>query len=293
MARKTLQSLADSHERSREGVSRILGLQDQLANLAASRASHVIKLGAKEPPFRCGVISCTHFGSLYEEIAITRAAYDWFHSEGVKTVFHCGDMTEGVQMRKGHEHEVHKHGADAQIDWTVDQYPYIKGITTHLISGNHDAAHMKNGGVDVCRRIGERREDINYIGADAARFVVKRAATDGDRDIKVDMLHPDGGAAYALSYKPQKIIEQIEGGSKPDLLLIGHFHKAFTLPAYRGISCVLAGCTQRQTSFMRRNGLAAHVGVHIIEIRVMDGQKIMSSTFREFFPQNLSTPIDA
>ena len=286
--KKTLDSLAASHEATRPGISQILGLQDQLSNLAASRAAHVIELPKKSPPFRCGVISCTHFGSLYEEVAITKAAYEWFSREGVQTVFHCGDMTEGVQMRKGHEHEVHKHGADAQIDWTVDKYPFIKGITTHLISGNHDAAHMKNGGVDVCRRIAERREDINYLGSDAATFIVKRA---GERDIKVDLLHPDGGTPYQISYKPQKIIEQIEAGSKPDLLFIGHFHKALTLPAYRGVSCVLAGCTQRQTGFMRRNGLAAHVGVHIIECRIMDGQKLINSMFREFYPSAIATEL--
>lgn len=279
--KKTLETLAKEHEATRPGISQILGLQDQLANLAASRAAHIIELPKKAPPFRCGVISCTHFGSLYEEIAITRAAYEWFDREGIETVFHCGDMTEGVQMRKGHEHEVHKHGADAQIDWCVDQYPHVAGITTHLISGNHDAAHMKNGGVDVCRRIAEKREDIHYLGSDAARFVVKRP---GERDIKIDLLHPDGGSSYAVSYKPQKIMEQIEAGSKPDLLFIGHFHKAFTLPAYRGMTAILAGCTQRQTGFMRRNGLAAHVGVHIVECRIMDGQKLVNSMFREFYP---------
>lgn len=289
MAKRTLESFASDHESSGKGVSRILGLQEQLNTLAATRASQRIEIGAKAPSFRFGVISCTHFGSLYEEIGITSAAYDWFQQEGIANVFHCGDMTEGVQMRKGQEHEIHKHGADAQIDWTCKQYPYRKGIKTHLISGNHDAAHMKNGGVDVCRRIAEKREDISYIGADAGRFVVSRT---GERDIIIDMLHPDGGASYALSYKPQKIIEQIESGSKPDILLIGHFHKAFTLPAYRGVTAVLAGCTQRQTGFMRRNGLAAHVGVHICEARILDGQKIVSSAFREFFPQTSHTTIE-
>jgi predicted phosphodiesterase len=286
---RTLEQFAAKHESSNLGISQILGLQEQLNQLAVTRAAHKIEIGDKGKPFRFGVISCTHFGSLYEEVGITSAAYDWFQQESVANVFHCGDMTEGVQMRKGHEHEVHKHGADAQIDWTCVQYPYRKGITTHLISGNHDAAHMKNGGVDVCRRIAEKREDINYIGNDAARFIVERA---GEKTIAIDMLHPDGGSSYALSYKPQKIIEQIESGSKPDVLLIGHFHKAFTLPAYRGVSCILAACTQRQTGFMRRNGLAAHVGVHICEMRILDGQKVLSSTFREFFPQAQHRTID-
>lgn len=278
---KKLAQFAAEQEATPAGASRILGLQEQLHEIAQTRASREIRLAPKAPPFRCGLISCTHFGSVFEEVAITKAAYDWFVSEGISTVFHCGDLSEGVKMRKGHEHEVHKHGADAQRDWIVEQYPYRKGVTTHLISGNHDAAHMKNGGMDVCRGVAERREDIDYLGMDSARFVVKRP---GERDINIDLLHPDGGVSYALSYKPQRIIEQLEAGDKPDILFVGHFHKAFTLPAYRGVACVLAGCTQRQTGFMRRNGLAAHVGVHIIEARVLDGEFVISSMWRSFYP---------
>jgi len=127
------------------------------------------------------------------------------------------------------------------------------------------------------------REDIEYLGMDTARFVVKRPK---ERDIAIDMMHPDGGVSYALSYKPQKIIESLESGTKPDVLLVGHFHKAFTLPAYRGVCCILAGCTQRQTAFMARNGLAAHVGAHIVEVRNMDRQVIISSCWRGFYPEH-------
>jgi predicted phosphodiesterase len=279
---KTLDEFAQGH------AGQILSLRDQLEVLANERALQRISLPKKAPPFKFGVLSCTHFGSIYEEIAMTKAIYEWFGQEGIKTVYHCGDMTEGAQMRKGHEHEVHKHGADAQIDWAVEHYPYIKGITTHLISGNHDAAHMNNGGTDVCARIGERREDINYLGSDAARWIVERK---GGKDIRIDMLHPGGGSSYALSYKPQKIIEQIESGQKPDVLLIGHFHKAMTLPAYRGVAAVMAGCTQRQSQFMMRNGLAAHTGAHIIECRVLEDQVLFSSCWRGFNPPKADIPI--
>jgi predicted phosphodiesterase len=273
---KSFDQFLDQHE----DKSVVLSMHRQIARVARERAEVRIEIGPKSPPWRCGVLSCTHFGSLYEEIGITNAVYDWFAQEGVLTALHCGDMTEGSHMRKGHEYSIHKHGYDEQVKWTVEQYPYRKGIRTHLISGNHDASHMKNGGADVCEGIATRREDITYLGPDMARIVIDRP---GERNIAVDMLHPDGGVSYALSYKPQKIIESIEAGNKPDLLLVGHFHKAFTLPAYRGVACVLAGCTQRQTDFMARNGLAAHVGAHIIEMRVLDGQVVVSSTWRGFY----------
>ena len=282
---KSIEDLAQT-----KGVAgQILSLREQLETLASARATQRVEIGKKEPPFRFGTLSCTHFGSIYEEVGITKAIYDWFDQEGIKTVYHCGDMTEGVQMRKGHEHEVHKHGADSQLDWVVKHYPYVKGITTHLISGNHDEAHMKNGGTDVCYRIGERREDINYLGADVARWVVSRRGA--QQDIRIDMLHPGGGSSYALSYRIQKIIESLESDNKPDCLLVGHFHKAFTLPAYRGVAAVLAGCTQRQTGFMARLGLQAHVGAHIVECSVLDGQIVFSSTWRGFTPCKQEVPV--
>lgn len=271
--------IIESYESSPEGISQILALKEQLTSMAERRATRIIPLGSKEPPFRAGVISCTHYGSFYEETAVTKTLYDWFESEGIRVVFHCGDVTEGCQMRKGQEHGIHKHGYDAQLKWTADNYPYKPSIKTYMIGGNHDASHVKNGGADICKGLAERREDISYLGPARGRFVIERP---GEKEIKIDLLHPDGGSSYALSYKPQKIIEALESGTKPDVMLVGHFHKAFCLPYYRGMAALLAGCTQRQTDFMARNGLAAHIGGHIIETKNIDGQFIFSSCWRGF-----------
>ena len=142
---------------------------------------------------------------------------------------------------------------------------------------------MKNGGTDVCWHVAQQREDVVYLGHDYARFLVTRP---GERNVKVDLIHPDGGSAYAASYKPQKMIEAMDAGSKPDVLLIGHFHKAFTMPCYRGVAAISTGCTQRQSGFMRRNGLAAHVGCHIIEVRNLDGSVFLKSAWRGFYPKD-------
>ena len=38
---------------------------------------------------------------------------------------------------------------------------------------------------------------------------------------------------------------------------------------------MLAGCFQRQTKFMRKNGLAAHIGGWIIELHVNDEGRVV------------------
>jgi hypothetical protein len=72
-------------------------------------------------------------------------------------------------------------------------------------------------------------------------------------------MHPGGGSAYALSYAPQKIVEGFDGGAKPAVLLIGHYHKA-SYQMTRNVHVVQTGCFQDQSLFMRQKKLAAHVG---------------------------------
>lgn len=56
-----------------------------------------------------------------------------------------------------------------------------------------------------------------------------------------------------------------QGGEKPHILLIGHFHKlGFFYP--RGVWCLLAGCTQDQTVFMRKKHIDAHLGFSILTV---------------------------
>ena len=101
--------------------------------------------------------------------------------------------------------------------------------------------------------------------------------------LRVALLHPDGGTAYALSYKSQKIIEAWEGGSKPHIIGIGHFHKAEFMPRYRNVKAIQAGCFQNQTPYMARKALAAHVGGWIVEIVLGELYNVVRTEFVEFF----------
>ena len=71
--------------------------------------------------------------------------------------------------------------------------------------------------------------------------------------------------AYAISYKPQKILESYEGGEKPDVTLIGHYHK-LDAGMIRNDWYAQVGCQQDQTPFMRQRSLEAHVGGILLEM---------------------------
>jgi hypothetical protein len=79
-------------------------------------------------------------------------------------------------------------------------------------------------------------------------------------------MHAGGGSAYATSYAPQKIIESYQGGEKPSVLFIGHFHK-LSYNIIRNVHVIQMGTTMDQSVFMRKKRIDAHVGGGIIHLQ--------------------------
>lgn len=98
----------------------------------------------------------------------------------------------------------------------------------------------------------------------------------------LELNHPGDGAAYALSYTIQKLIDSITGGDKPNILINGHHHKAMYL-FYRNIHAFEAGTTENQTPWMKGKKLAAHIGGWIIAVHV-DKDGTITRCNSEFIP---------
>lgn len=121
-------------------------------------------------------------------------------------------------------------------------------------------ATMKDG---FCSKHG--RKDLIYLGYEEADIELRTSKLpEKTRGPIVRLLHPGGGTAYALSYKTQKLAESLQGGEKPDIQLVGHFHK-YDANFHREVFNLTTGCLQDQTTFMRKLMLAAHVGYLILE----------------------------
>ena len=224
---------------------------------------------------RFGVVSDNHINSKYTQITLLHEAYDRFQREGVKHVYNAGDLDEGEQMRKGHQYECYHQGADDHVDEIVRVYPVREKITTHFITGNHDASFIKLSGIDIGKQIANQRPDMNYLGQDDV--IVNLTP-----HCRLEVMHPGGGSAYAWSYRPQKIVESLEGGTKPNVLLIGHYHKAEYL-FYRNVHILQAGTTQAQTPWMRSKALHASMGCWIVELDVTDEGQV-DACRSTFFP---------
>lgn len=209
-----------------------------------------------------GLMGDTQFGSKYAQITHLHRFYDICASENVDTVYHTGDITDGIKMRPGHEYELYAVSADEMREDVVKNYPKRDGIKTYFITGNHDASLYKHVGYDIGAAIAKDRSDMIYLGRDCA--VINLTP-----ECKLEMRHPWNGSAYATSYKIQKIIEAMEAESKPNILAVGHYHKQEYL-FHRNIHAFQTACFQSQTPFTRGKGINVIMGGWIITARVDD-----------------------
>ena len=109
---------------------------------------------------------------------------------------------------------------------------------------------------------------MKYLGRDCARVELTENCI-----LNLD-IHGNG-SAYAISYKPQKMIEAMEADSKPNILAIGHYHKLEYL-FYRNIHSFQTGCFQMQTPFTRGRGISVHLGGWIVTVEVDDNGYIQN-----------------
>lgn len=267
MAKKlTTKTVADFEQA--HGGGKIKSLQKQLATekakveALADVQNRVQIVRSKDCLVRFGLTGDRHTGSLYHHAAALQAYYDHCVAEGIGTVYDVGDIFAGHKVYRGQEFELRDLGFDAQLERLTKDAP--RSVPTKFITGNHDASFKNLAGVSVGKEIEKAVPEYEFLGEEQAQ--VNFETPNGT--FTLGLIHPSGGSAYALSYKPQKIIESLEGGTKPDLLGIGHFHKAEMMPSYRNVCGVQAGTFERQTPFMARGGLAAHVGGWIIEVYV-------------------------
>lgn len=215
-----------------------------------------------------GVVSDTHFGSKKADVDSLHKFYDIAYASGVRTFLHAGDWMDGMRVYKGQEMQQNKIGFDEQVKAVIEDYPRMNGVITYGIVGNHDDSFMSVGGADALGAVCAYRPDIRNIG-----FYQGYVELDG---FKIRLHHPDGGGAYAISYKIQKFLEAMR--DELDLYVVGHYHTSLAIPGYNGVKLsLMAGSFQRATDFAYRKGLREIIGGWIVTMKktvYANGKKI-------------------
>lgn len=235
--------------------------------------------------YQFGIVADTHLGSRYERLDVLEVAYDTFLREGIKAVYLPGNMIDGYLKRINH-FDLHPgmQGYTAQVEYFVENYPQREGITTYFITGDdHEGWWVKDAGINIGEYIQLKAEaagrtDLVWIGHMEVDVELKNET--GSSIMRV--VHPGGGSSYAVSYSTQKLVESYQGGEKPQILIVGHYHKML-LQFIRNVWVIQAGCVEDQTPFMRKKKLAAHVGFWIIRFHQAKTGEI-NRLNGEFFP---------
>lgn len=215
------------------------------------------------------VISDLHVGSRYcleDQLRdfIMRAAKE----HGVKQFFLGGDNVDGCYRHSRWEEAYH--GFDPQATRLAHVLPGKKdGIDVRYdgIIGNHDETFEKESGLDVGRALEDifKREGRGDFHMHGARGAYLRYAPKGGRGVLVELWHPIGGGAYAVSYKLQRHVEEYGVGQKPDFLFAGHWHQQCYV-VRRGVHAFSAGTWHGGSgSFSKALGGAQAIGGWIVK----------------------------
>lgn len=239
--------------------------------IVPTRAVHT-SAWSGEKIIRFGVTADPHTGSTHQQYTHLNTFYDLCEQEGIEDMYCAGDLTEGVNMRAGHSFECTLSGVDRQVNYVINNFPRRKRMHTKFIIGNHDASAIKSAGHDIGAVIAREREDMDYLGCLSAKIMLTPKCS-------LQLSHPIDGSSYALSYKIQRSLDAMSGGSKPSILAVGHYHKAFYM-LYRNVHALTAGCFQAQTPWMEGKQIAAMMGGWIITAHVADDGSI-----RRFLPE--------
>lgn len=275
---KKLNDFENAHGQPKlKELERKLAIERAKVEALADVQHKLIVKTQKDRKIRFGLIGDIHTGSLYAHEDALYAFYEYAINDcGIETIYCTGDVLDGHKVYKGQEFELRDLGIEAQVNRLAKTAPTIG--KTVFITGNHDQSFKSLAGVHVGKQI-EQATGWKFVGEEQA--VVKFQTPAGDYSLM--LIHPGGGSSYALSYRPQKIVESLEGGNKPNMLAIGHYHKAEMMPSYRNVTAIQTGTFQKQTPFMARQGLAAHVGGWIIEVDVGEEWNAVNARFFAFY----------
>jgi len=212
---------------------------------------------------KIGVSGDYHFGNINVDYKLIEHYIKTTKKEKVDLHLNLGDIFDGwYQNRPSSIFEQDAIGFDRQMDLAAKWLSKLDA-PLYFITGNHSYnTFVRGAGIEA----GPYLEDKLKLAGNEAHYL---GNAEGDIQIgkgcTIKLMHPDGGTAYALSYKPQKIIESLESGLKPNILLIGHFHKMEQL-FYRNVHAFQTGTMMGQTKFMRGKQIPAHKGFYILDV---------------------------
>lgn len=218
---------------------------------------------------KAAFISDMHFGSRYH-------AEDEFHDfikllkrRGVDTLLCGGDLSDGLNMHEGMEHEQFLHKPKDILNYVCDNYP--KGFkNNYFITGNHDQSLQRSGCLDLGLAVEERRPDLTYVGHDLGVVTLPGG-------LEVFLFHGANGCSDVRSKRSQDLAFRYaceKHGKVSHVMAIGHCHMENWIPRYMGMSILSLGCFQYQTPHLAQKMLRPDISGAVLTYQVINGRLI-------------------
>lgn len=223
--------------------------------------------GDGDGTYNIAVVSDTHLGSSVQKLKELNDFYDRIAKRDVDFVLHCGDISDGWKIYRGHINEVlgEASGWKRLRQYVIENYPQRDGIETFFISGNHDHKLHKRSGLYFGESIANVRDDLHWLGDSQATVVL-----DAENDIDVEMIHPDGGQPYTVGYRLQTLYRERGLDKRPTIALVGHLHGSMYAKT-EGVFGFYAGCWKGTTTYGKRKGHEATIGGWFLNIEIENG----------------------
>lgn len=223
------------------------------------------------------VISDTHIGHKKSRTAEVHELIKHAYAQGVRTVFHAGDVTEGhyMSIRPTSIKELAAIGFDEQLEMANEVFPVLPGLKYYSISGNHDFSFDRNAFANPVKVLSRMRDDFTYLGHNYAKIELTPK-------VSITLVHPDDGIGQNYGLKLRQHIDRNRPERLGRFIFMGHYHK-FTHLHYMGIDAWVLPSFIDQTDFMETKNLESVVGGIIMSLKVDKDGDIVSFIPEYFF----------
>ena len=173
--------------------------------------------------------------------------------EKVKDIVSVGDLIQGLGVYSVEAMDVLEPSISKQIDSLVEHLrEFPKEVKIHISIGGHEEKLKGKWaiGLDPLKAASQRLPNVLYYGAAMNLLLNDRWSVLG--------LHSSGVSSYA-GYRVQSIYRNLQD-PRPNLLIIGHSHRLYTLSIPPETLLIESGCLQRESSYLLNKGYTSQVG---------------------------------
>ena len=220
--------------------------------------------------FKFIAISDTRLGSKSQQLSILNDIYKIGYEIGYNNVILCGNISAGLyRLTDLYAESNFINDTEGQINYIVNAFPEIEGMTTYFITGKIDDKHLKQEKISIGRRISEQRDDMIFLGENSCDVNID--------NVTMQVLGNKLGKTYTVSYRTQQQIDSFRSEDKPEILLYGGLlqMEKFT---YRNVRCISIPSVCATTKEMTEKRFSNTIGAWYVTVKTNEKGLLESVT---------------